>query len=79
MATKSPASLSTAGLHGLGGAMNLVAAYAYQTCAKALFGLEFLDQQRIHPLHIRRRIGRQATFGQQCLVKQDVGQVIEVD
>ncbi|MEO8117882.1 MAG: hypothetical protein ABI606_00995, partial [Rhodoferax sp.] len=30
-------------------------------------------QQRIHPFHIRRRVGRQAAFGQQRLVEQDVG------
>ncbi len=36
------------------------------------------NQQSIHPLHIRRRIFRQPTFGQQSLVVEDVGQVVEV-
>jgi murein tripeptide amidase MpaA len=35
-------------------------------------------QQRIHPLDVSRRVFRQAAFGQQGLVKQDVGQVVEV-
>jgi hypothetical protein len=35
-------------------------------------------QQRIHPFHISRRVCRQAAFGQHGLVKQDVGQVVEV-
>jgi len=36
------------------------------------------NQQRIHPFHIRRRILRQAAFGQQGLVVEAVGQVVEV-
>ena len=34
-----------------------------------------LHQQRIHPLHIRCRIGRHAAFGQQGLVKHDMRQI----
>ena len=37
-----------------------------------------LHEQSIHPFHISRRVGRQAAFGQQGLVEQDVGQVVEV-
>src|SRR3990167_6732938 len=35
-------------------------------------------QQRVHPLHISGGVFRQAAFGQQRLVKQDVGEVVEV-
>ena len=38
-----------------------------------------LNQQRIHPSYIRRRVARHAAFSQQRLVKQDMRQVVEVD
>ena len=39
---------------------------------------KFLYQQGVHALHIRGGVLRQAALGQQGLVKQDVGQVVEV-
>ena len=39
---------------------------------------ERLHEQSIHPFHISSRVRRQAAFGQQGLVEQDVGQVVEV-
>lgn len=39
---------------------------------------ECLQQLRVNALHIRRRIGRHAAFGQQGLVKQNMRQVVKV-
>jgi hypothetical protein len=46
--------------------------------ARSIAG-SWLNQQRIHAPHISRRVFRHAAFGQQGLVKQDVGEVVEVD